>query len=229
VVRTQPFVVSVADVCYCHWPVEADRLARSVPEWLTVETASGSAWLTAIPHTVNAVAAFGVDLGRPVEALTVRTYVRGPADQRGLYFFAVVAGAGLPAVATPILGLPVRDGRPGRTTVDGETRRTLDMDGRRVLDVRYPTETETPSTAPPDSLASFLVERDRFYTEGPLGGKLRGDVGHDPWQVAAVDATVTGSLSPVLDLPEPVGEPLCHYSPGNELSVAPPTPVWFGR
>jgi uncharacterized protein YqjF (DUF2071 family) len=227
VVGTQPFVVSVADVCFCHRPVDAAALARAVPDWLTVETAAGSAWLTAIPHTVTGVRAFGVDLARPAEAVTVRTYVRGPRDQRGLYFFAVVLDAALAAAVTPVLRLPVRRGRPERSTVDGRTRRTLDMDGRQVLDVSYPAETNEPSPAPADSLAAFLVERDRFFTAGPLGGKLRGDVGHDPWSVAGVDGDVSGSLSAVLGLPEPEGEPLCHYSPGNELSVAPPSPVWL--
>lgn len=226
-VRTQPLVVSVADVCFCHWPVDADAVARSVPDWLTVETAAGSAWLTAIPHTVTGVRAFGVDLARPAQAVTVRTYVRGPRDQRGLYFFAVVLDAALAAAVTPVLRLPVQSGRPERSTVDGRTRQTLEMDGRRVLDVEYPEAAGDPAPAPTDSLAAFLVERDRFFTAGPLGGKLRGNVGHDPWPVAGVEGEVSGSLAATLDLPEPDGEPLCHYSPGNELSVAPPRPVWL--
>lgn len=228
-VRTQPFVVSVADVCYCHFPVDSDTLAQSVPDWLTVETAADSGWLTVIPHTVTGVTAFGINLARPAQAVTVRTYVRGPRDQRGLYFFAVFFAAPIPTAGRAVLGLPVRDGRPRRSTTAGQTRQTLETNGRRILDVQYPTETDAPSRAPADSLAAFLVDRDRFFTEGAFDERLQGDVGHDPWRVASLGADVTESLSAVLDLPEPDGAPLYHYSPGNDLSVAPPSPVWLRR
>lgn len=224
---TRPLAVTVADVCFCHWPVEAAALDSAVPDWLTVETAADEAWLTAIAHTVTGVSAFGIDLAGPAEAVTVRTYVRGPSDQRGLYFFAVVPADPLTrAFGDPVLGLPVREGRLGRSADDDGTRRTLDSDGSRVLDVRYTVDGESPTPAPPDSLASFLVERYRYFTTGPLG-RLVGSVGHDPWRVAPVEATVTGTLDSALELPDPVGEPLCHYSPGATLTVAPPRPVWL--
>lgn len=227
--HTQPFVVTVADVCFCHWPVEASALARSVPDWLTVETAAGNAWVTAIPHTITGISAFGIDLARPAEAMTVRTYVRGPDGQRGLYFFAVIPEDRIGAAATPVLSLPVRQGRPTRYAPDSEGRsgRTVEMDGQRILDVRYEADAEDTTTTPPDSLASFLVERYRYFTDGPLGGRLVGSVGHDPWRLAPVDATVTGPLPSALGLPDPIGEPLCHYSPGAELSVGPPRPLWL--
>lgn len=228
-VRTQPFVVSVADVCYCHFPVDASALARAVPDWLTVETAADSGWLTVIPHTVTGITAFGVDLARPTQAVTVRTYVRGPRDQRGLYFFAVYPGASIPAAARPVLRLPVQRGRPRQSTDGERTHRTLEADGRKLLDVQYTVEPDTPSRPPADSLAGFLVARDRFFTKGAFGERLQGDVGHDPWRVASLDADVTESLTTALGLPEPEGTPLCHYSPGNDLSVAPPSPVWLRR
>ena len=222
----QPFTVTVEDACFCHWPVEADELRASVPDWLTLETFAGSAWLTAIPHGVAGIAAAGVDLVRPADAVTVRTYVRGPTDQRGLYFFAVIPDAPLVA-ATPVLGLPVRRGQLTRPpTDDHQSRRGLALDGQRVLDVRY-APTGDASPAPPDSLASFLVERHRFFTTGALGVQLVGSVGHDPWPVAPVEATVQSSLSAALDLPAPVDDPLVQYSPGLELSVGPPEPVWL--
>lgn len=224
----KPFTVTVADACFCHWPVAADAVQRAIPEWLTVETAAGDAWLTAIPHTVTEIAAFGVNLARPAPALTVRTYVRGPNDQRGLYFFAVVPGGPLAGAAEPMLGLPVQQGQHGRPPADDhDARRTLDIDGQRVLDVRYTAEAAEATPAPPDSLPAFLVERERFFTSGPLGGRLVGNVGHDPWPLSPVEATVSSSLSTALSLPDPVGEPLVHHSPGLELSVAPPGPLWL--
>lgn len=223
---TRPLTVTVSDACFCHWPVDAASLARSVPDWLTVETVDGDAWLTAIPHTVTAISAFGVDLTSPAPAVTVRTYVRGPADQRGLYFFAVIAAAPLASAgAGPLLGLPTRRGRHSHLPTDEfDARRTLSLDGGRALDVRYSPPDEA-SPSPPDSLAAFLVERHRYFTDGPLGIRLVGSVGHDPWPLAPVEASVTTALSSALNIPEPMGDPVVHYSPGNELTVAPPEPV----
>lgn len=227
---TRPLAVTVDDVCFCHWPVDADALSRSVPDWLTVETADGDAWVSAVAHTVTGVASFGVDLTRPAEAVNVRTYVRGPDGQRGVRFLAVFTDDPLAATfSKPALRLPYREGRLDRRDDDGEyrTRRTLDVDGRRVLDVRYtPGDGET-TTAPPDSVAAFLVERHRYFTTDGFGTRLVGSVGHDPWPLGSVDADVSGSLLSALGLPNPAGPPLVHYSPGTELGLSPPRPLWL--
>lgn len=227
-VVARPLAVTVEDVCFCHWPVEQTALARAVPDWLTVETAEGDAWLTAIPHTVTAISALGTALTAPAEAVTVRTYVRGPNDQRGLYFFAVIPEGPLASAgAMPVLGLPTRRGRHARPPSETfRSRRTLDIDGQRVLDVQYSPDDDA-APAPPDTLAAFLVERHRYFTEGTLGTRLVGNVGHDPWSLARLEATVTSSVHSTLDLPAPIGDPLVQYSPGMELGVAPPRPVWL--
>lgn len=224
----QPFAVTVGDLCFCHWPVEADALARSVPDWLTVDTAAGSAWLTAVPATVTAIAAFGVDLTRPAETVTIRTPVRGPDDQRGLYHFAVVSDSTLAAAtATPLPHLSLRRGQHSRTAVDsGDTRRRVHVDGQQLLTVTY-RDTAEPTPAPPDSLASFLLERRRYFTPGPLGSRLCGNVGREPWPLAPVGADVSAALSSALAVPDPIGDPVCQYSPGTELHVDPPRPTWL--
>lgn len=224
----RPLTVTVADVCFCHWPVDADALGRLVPAWLDVETADGDAWVTAIPHTVAGVSSFGLDLSAPAESVTVRTYVRGPDGQRGLYFFAAFTTDPLASAAGPVLRLPYRDGTLARRALDdGRTERTLDVDGRRVLNVQYEPSDGEATVAPADSLPAFLIERYRVFAEGPVGSKLVAGVGHDPWTLGSVEATVDGGLLSALSLPEPVGDPLVHYSPGNELDIAPPGPLWL--
>ncbi|WP_254280342.1 DUF2071 domain-containing protein [Haloarcula marina] len=226
----RPLSVTVADVCFCHWPVDAAALRERVPDWLTVERADGDAWLTAVAHTVRGVQTFGADLRRPAEAVNFRTYVRGPDGQRGVYFLALFSEDPLTsAVGGPTLRLPYREGVLSRRRDEGEfrTRRTLDVDGRRVLDLRYTPAYGETTTAPPDSLAAFLVERQRYYATGPLGDRLVGSIGHDPWPLAGVDADVTEALAAALSFPEPLGEPLVHYSPEAELGLAPPRPVWL--
>ncbi|MDS0281688.1 DUF2071 domain-containing protein [Haloarcula onubensis] len=225
----KPLTVRVEDVCFCHWPVDPDELARAIPCWLTVERAADDAWITAIHHTVAGVSAFGVDLGNPAQSVTVRTYVRGPDGQRGLYFFAAFTTDPIASAAGPLLRLDYRDGRVARRDADGDyrTERALDVDGRRALTVRYTPGDEPATTAPPDSLPAFFVERFRVFGEGPLGARVVGHVGHDPWELGPVESAVDGDLLSVLGLPEPVGDPLVHYSPGNELGVAPFRPLWL--
>jgi uncharacterized protein YqjF (DUF2071 family) len=226
----QPCIVTVSDVCFCHWPVPERTLSRSLPDWLTIETAAGSAWITIIHTTITGIATFGVDLTQPAEAVIVRTYVRGPTGQRGLWVVAVIPGDPLTAAgATPLFRIPVRQGTPlCETTADkAHIRRTLAIDGDRVFTLRYRDEWADPSPAPPDSLPSFLTERQRYFTTGPLGGRGVGTVGHDPWNLTPIDAEVSESLLATLGLPETVDEPLCHYSPGAELSISPPRPLWL--
>lgn len=224
----KPLTVRVEDVCFCHWPVDTDALERAIPPWLRVERAAGDAWITAIHHTVAGVSAFGVNLGTPAQSVTVRTYVTGPDGQRGLYFFAAFTTDPIASAAGPLLRLNYRDGQVARRDADGDhrTERTLDVDGRRALTVRY-TPGDDPAAAPPDSLPSFFVERFRVFGDGPLGAKFVGHVGHDPWELGPVEATVDDDLLSVLDLPDPVGDPLVHYSPGNELGVSPFRPLWL--
>jgi uncharacterized protein YqjF (DUF2071 family) len=227
-VSRKPLTVRVEDVCFCHWPVDADALERTIPPWLRVEQTAGDAWITAIHHTVARVSAFGVDLGTPAQSVTVRTYVTGPDGQRGLYFVAAFTTDPVASAAGPLLRLNYRDGRVDRRGADGghRTERALDVDGQRALTVRY-TPGDESTAAPPDSLPAFFVERFRVFGNGPLGAKLVGHVGHDPWELGPIEATVDGGLLPVLDLPDPVGDPLVHYSPGNELGVGPFRPLWL--
>jgi len=224
----RPLTVTVEDVCFCHWPVDAGALGRVVPDWLDVETADGDAWVTAIHHTVAGVSSFGLDLSEPAESVTVRTYVRGPDGQRGLYFFAAFTTDPVASTAGPLLRLPYQEGSLARNSLaHGRTERTLDVGGRRVLTIEYESGDGDATSAPADSLPAFFVERYRVFAEGPLGSKLVAGVGHDPWPLGTVDATVDGDLLSALSLPEPAGEPLVHYSPGNALDVAPPGPLWL--
>lgn len=226
----KPLTVRVADVCFCHWPVDPAAVARTLPDWLSVERAAGDAWITAIHHTVEGVSAFGVDLGNPAQSVTVRTYVQGPDGQRGLYFFGAFTTDPIASAAGPLLRLNYRDGQVSRRDGDGDhrTERTLDVDGRRALTVRYTPDDEPATAAPADSLPAFFVERFRVFGDGPLGTKSVGHVGHDPWELRPVEAAVEGAPLAALSLPEPAGDPLVHYSPGNELGVAPFRPLAFG-
>ena len=230
-VSVTPLRTSLVDICFCHWPVGRDALARVVPDWLTVETIDGDAWVSAIPHTVERVEAFGIDLTSPAPAVNVRTYVRGPNDQRGVYFLALYSGDQFTTeTASRVLRLPYRRGRlEVHQKSDGAVRRTLDVEGRRAMDVEYSPTAGEGTTAPPDSLSAFLVERDRYFTTGAFGVRLSGSVGHDPWRLSPVEATVDGALLETIGLAGTAERPLVHYSHGMDIDLAPPTPLVESR
>ncbi|MFC6865378.1 DUF2071 domain-containing protein [Halomicroarcula sp. GCM10025817] len=230
-VSVSPLRTTLDDVCFCHWPVDPDAPRLVVPDWLTVEAVDGDAWISAVAHTVERVRAFGVDLTRPAAAVNLRTYVRGPTDQRGVYFLGLYTDDRFTREAAGrLLGLPYRRGRLAvRHGAGGSTRRTLDVDGRRALDVEYTPADSDGTTAPPDSLAGFLVERERYFATGPAGTRLVGSVGHDPWRLVPVEASVGSAPLELVGLEGAVADPLVHYSPGIEVSLAPPTPLAGSR
>lgn len=217
----EPLTATLSDVCFLHWPVEADRLDPHLPSWLTVDTADGSGWLTAVAHTVDDVSVFGRSMTRPVEAVNVRTYVRDRRDRRGVYFLALfVDDPALASLAGRAFELPYRPADIS-TSEGTRRRRSLRSDGGE-LRVEYDTA-DGPAPVPPGSLAGFLVERERYFTAGAFDVRLSGSVGHDPWEIAPVDATIRGELPG--PLPAPSGAPLAHHSSGIEMALEPPTPM----
>jgi uncharacterized protein YqjF (DUF2071 family) len=223
----RPFEVDLSDICLCHWPVDADRIAGHVPDWLSVDTAEGDAWVTVVAATVGDVRSFGFELTAPGELVTIGTPVRGPDAQRGVFFLSVFASDRLTdAVGTRLFGLPARHGHIERfdDAPDGRRRRTVDVGGRVALDVTYKPPDRAPGPTPPDSLAAFLVDRARYFTEGALGVRLCGSTTATPWSVSAVDADVSADLT-VLGLPAVTETPLVHHCPNRRTSLAPPMPL----
>ena len=96
-----------------------------------------------------------------------------------------------------------------RRRVDAETRLTVTFESTGEL-----------RTAAPDTLASFLVERERYFTTGPLGTRLVGSVGHPSWSIQTATATITeNTLLSAAGIDRVEGDPLVHYSPGVEMGI----------
>jgi uncharacterized protein YqjF (DUF2071 family) len=223
VVALRPLQVTLEDVCFCHWPVSETAVGTAVPDWLTVETSDGDAWVSAVAATVDRVETFGIEVAGPSELLTVRTYVRGPTGERGVYVLALFGDDRRTTTAvSELFRITVGDAVP-RTLPTADRRRVLDAGERRLFECRYTAE-GNPVAVPPDSLASFLVDRQRYFTTGRFGTRLVGSVGHDPWRLDRVDTTVTGSVFPLVDISAGESDPLVHHSPGLRVSIAPPVP-----
>ncbi|MDS0221181.1 DUF2071 domain-containing protein [Haloarcula sp. S1AR25-5A] len=222
-VALRPLQVTLDDVCFCHWPVAETTVGAVVPDWLTVETSDGDAWVSAVAATVDRVETFGVEIAGPSELLTVRTYVRGPTGQRGVCVLALYGDDSRTTTAvSELFRITVGDAVP-RLLPTADRRRVLDAGDRRLFECRYTVEGD-PVAIPPDSLASFLVDRQRYFTTGRFGTHLVGSVGHDPWRLDRIDSSVTGSVLPSVDISACESDPLVHHSPGVQVSIAPPIP-----
>ncbi|MFT4891473.1 MAG: hypothetical protein ACI9YT_002405 [Halobacteriales archaeon] len=73
-------------VQFANWPVGPAVVAAHLPDWLTVDTCDGDAWLSVVPFTNVAVRPTGLpaSLGFALPELNLRTYVIHD-DRPGVY------------------------------------------------------------------------------------------------------------------------------------------------
>jgi uncharacterized protein YqjF (DUF2071 family) len=215
---------------FANWPVDPAIVADHLPESLSVDTHDGDAWLSVIPFTNVDVrpkglpAAAGVDMPE----LNLRTYVTCDGS-RGIYFFSLDA-----SLAPAVLGarafhhlpyyyadieLDVRrdasDGRGGRVRFTSRRRQPGDRPAH--FDARYgPSGSEL--DAPDGSLARFIADRFRFFTEAPDGSVRYTDVDHDAWTLYPAEMTVErNTLFRANGFAHPESEPTLYYSPGVDV------------
>jgi len=224
----RPLSVDLSDVYFCHWPVSPSSVDALLPDWLTPDTEDGSAWVSALALTMDRFDVFGLPIREGLEGVNLRTYVQTRDGTRGVYFLSLDITDRLAAqTASSLFRLPYHDARIRRLRQDGRTEitaRRRDGSGARLTVTVEPSG--EPTTTAPDTLASFLIERDRYFTTGPLGTRLVGSVGHEPWPVQPASATVTeDTLCSAAGVASTEGEPLVHYSPGIEMGVGPLEPL----
>jgi len=218
----RPLSVTLSDVYFVHWPVAPETVESVVPDWLDADTADGSAWVSALALTMDQFDVFGLPVRDGIEGINLRTYVQTPSGDRSVYFLSLDVSDRLVAdTARTLFRLPYHHATVRRRTDGTRTevvaRRRSDSDTRLTLTVE---PTGEPTTAAPDTLPSFLVERTRYVTEGPLGTRLVGAVGHQPWSIQPADAVVAeNTLLSAAGIESVAGEPLVHYSPGVEMGI----------
>jgi uncharacterized protein YqjF (DUF2071 family) len=153
--------------------------------------------------------------------MNVRTYVRGPDGQRGIWFFSLEADR-LAAVlgARLFYGLPYRW---AQMRVRHDPAR-IEYTSRRHFGPGYANiAIQMGSLIHPNEQERFLTARFRLYTS--IAGRLAfAQVKHTPWTLQS--ATVLRLEQNVIEnsgLPTPVGEPLAHFSPGVDTRIGKPT------
>jgi hypothetical protein len=172
-----------------------------------------------LAHEVTARAG-GFALSGPFPQLNVRTYVSHDGDP-GVYFLGLLTGSRPGgAVGERLFDLPVAR---GTMRLDRRERtllfRSHGRAGGRSLrfDARYE-RVEGASRPRPGSLASFLVERNRYFAVGDDGLTV-GEIEREPWALAPAEAAVRACALPVGGTLAPETA-VTHYSPGYEMRLS---------
>jgi len=223
-----PLAMGWRNLLFENYPVDPAVLDAHLPDALDVDTHDGDAWLSVVPFTNVDVrpkglpAAVGVDLPE----LNLRTYVEKDGE-RGVYFFSLDAqGVASVLGARTFHNLPYYYARISLSeTADGEgvafeSRRHHPGDRPAHYVARYGPDGEQ-LPADPGSLAAFLTERYRFYTQGRDGTVRYTEVDHPQWTLYPAWADVThNTLLEAEGFATPDAEPTLYYSPGLDVTAS---------
>src|SRR4051812_45646800 len=166
------------NLTFLHWPVDVDVVQRLLPERLTADTFDGSAWVTLTPFSTTCSFA-GIPLPgeRRFPETNVRTYVRGPDGDDGLWFLSLDVTNKTNVALGRGIGLPYYVGdmqMTGNGAWHYAGRRTKHTDARYdiVVEPRGPIEQTERDV--------FLTGRWAAYVVF-AGQLVRYDVRHEPW------------------------------------------------
>jgi uncharacterized protein YqjF (DUF2071 family) len=213
-----------------HWPYRPDEVQRLLPEGLQVDIFDGRAWAGITPlvmHDVRPVGLPPIPRFSHFLEVNVRTFVRGPDGQDGLWFFSLEAGRLPFAVAArashgvPYTWAAIEFERSGRT-LRYTSRRLWPRDEEARLTVAVDVGSPIPEEEI-DERDIFLSGRWQAYGLHGLGRLAVTAVSHEPWplQQATVVELDEGLLA-AAGMPPPDGPPVVHYSPAVTVALGLP-------
>lgn len=219
---------------FLHWSFEPSEVQRLLPPGLTVDTFDDRAWVGLVPFRMWVAPPHLAALpwlGRFCET-NVRTYVRDRHGRSGVWFFSLEASR-LPAVVAarltyrlPYYWASMRlRGAPDRIVYTSRRRwprpAGLDAGGSVVVRPGSPIPADELTT-----LEHFLTARWRLFSRASDNTLRVANAEHAPWQLQRADLEVCDdTLVTASGLPQPVGSPLVHYSPGVEVRIGLPARV----
>lgn len=218
-------------LAFLHWPYDIAAVQRLLPPELLVEPYGGKAWVGLVPFHMRVRG----PVGAPAPWLSffpetnVRTYARGPDGRTAVWFFSLDAGR-LPAVVAA---------RASHRLPYFWSSMHIDEDG---ADITYHSLRRWPGPARAHSVvtvrrgspfkATELGAFDHYLTArfalwAPLRrGLALARAEHPPWPLRRAEVMVVDeSLVRAAGLPDPVGEPVAHYSDGVAVKIGRPVPV----
>jgi uncharacterized protein YqjF (DUF2071 family) len=210
-------------VLFANWPVEPSILDAHLPSTLDVDTFDGRGWLSVVPFVNAAVRPKGVprSLGFTLPELNLRTYVTHDGTP-GVYFFSLDAEGRLGVIAARLFHhLPYYDAAIETSVANGrvEFQSRRRHPGARPCDFHASYEpTGDEFLADSDSLAWFLTERYRYFTETP-GGDLRdARIRHEQWPLREAKLCIdTNEVFEANGFATPEDDPHLLYSPGVDV------------
>jgi uncharacterized protein YqjF (DUF2071 family) len=220
------------DMLFLHQPISVQRLRSLVPAPLDIDTFNDEGWITLIPFAIFDSRPIGAPPRLALDFLEInlRTYVRSPTGEPGIYFFSLeasswlaVAGARL-AYALPYFPATMSARKHPDGTIHYQSSRRVG--GRAALDMRWQPGAVAESVATAGSLDHFLIER--YVLFALRGHRLyRTRVRHAPYPLCSVsldggrETLLAAAELPPLSLP-----PLhAHGSPGVDVDIFSPQRV----
>lgn len=207
-------------VLFANWPIEPRIVEPHLPAALSLDTYGGTAWLSVVPFINVDVRprVFPSGTGLSLPELNLRTYVRYD-DTPGVYFFSLDAQGMLAVLGARIFHhLPYYYARIDLERGDDRVRFTNRRRHPGARPVHFQaTYRPTGSTSPAESgtLARFLAERYRYYTEAPDGTIRHATIRHDPWPLCHAEVDIEqNTLFRANGFEMPDSEPVHFYSPG---------------
>lgn len=217
---------------FLHWAFDVATVQALLPPGLTVDSYDGCAWVGLVPFNMWVAPPHLPALpwlGRFCET-NVRTYVVDEHGRDGVWFFSLEA-ARAPAVIGGRVGyrLPyfwagMSLDRVGDLVTYRSRRRIPGPKGATAdADVRIGTPIDPADVTP---FEHFLTARFRLFSVSHRDALRSADAEHERWSlcrasVERLDETVIAAAG----LPQPVGEPIVHYSEGVEVRIGMPSRV----
>lgn len=209
-------------LAFLHWRYEPEVIRRLVPKQLTLDTFDDGAWVGLTPFLLR-------NLRPPrLPALpwisqfpetNVRTYVRGPDGERGVWFFNLEA-ARLAAVvgARSLYRLPYRWARMrvrrNEDIVEYESQRNWPF-GTAHTSIAI----QTGESIAAGNFDNFLTARFRLYALA-FGRLAFAQIEHVPWPLQ--EARVMRLEQDLIEqsgVPSPRGEPTVHFSENIDVRI----------
>ena len=204
------------DLLFLHWPIEEALIRPLIPESLEIDTFEGKAWIGITPFRLTGLRLLSLPPIPGFNAfneINVRTYVLHHGKP-GIWFLSLDASKLIPAIGARIFfTLPYFSAEIDFAKSDGEFRFDMkrDLASETYFYARWKqgARLRVPDT---ESLAFFLIERYALFAEA--GGSLSMTRAyHHPWILdEAILVSLESTLIAALGLPEPIGEPLAHFS-----------------
>jgi uncharacterized protein len=201
---------------FLHWRYEPAVVGQLLPAGVTLETFDGAAWVSLVPFLLRVRIPRGPLLPwlGVFPETNVRTYVRGPDGESGIWFLSLDAPRRLAVwAARRTYHLPYHRSAM-RLHHDGNTRsyasRRLSGAHRGASSSALVTLQERVSAHDLTALEIFLTARWRLYA--PLRGRIgTARVHHAPYRLWHATATdIDAGLFVAASLPAPVGDALVH-------------------